>query len=170
MEILPISRLHHCQLDTLSQLVLNSTCNYSTLNWIIAHCSRCLPLAVGSHYITLAKILWKTLFPTIYSVFAVCIFIVTETSLDSCCLAKDHVIMSQHVRISQIIYQQSQLKDFLLVLLFYNCITTCFGLHGPSSGEYNILPCLLTFFIRFDYKILVFRLDYYTNMLMKSPM
>jgi hypothetical protein len=53
-------------------------------------------------------------------------------------------VQTSYVTISQIIYQQSQLKDVLLVLLFYNCITTCFGLHGPSSGEYNILPCLLT--------------------------
>jgi hypothetical protein len=61
------------------------------------------------------------------------------------------LLCNVHVRISQIIYQQLQLKYFLLVLLFYHCITTCFGLHGPSSGEYNILPCLLTSSKRYRY-------------------
>jgi hypothetical protein len=38
------------------------------------------------------------------------------------------------------IYQQSQLM-FLIGVIIYHCITTCFGPYGPSSGEYNILPC-----------------------------
>jgi hypothetical protein len=49
----------------------------------------------GSHYMTLAQILWKTLFPTMYLI-AMCIFIITEACLNSRCLAKGHVMMSQH--------------------------------------------------------------------------
>jgi hypothetical protein len=36
-------------------------------------------------------------------------------------------------------------------VIIYQCITTCFGPYGPSSGEYNILPCLLTSPKRYRY-------------------
>jgi hypothetical protein len=41
-------------------------------------------------------------------------------------------------------YKPAIATKSLIGVIIYHCIATCFGPYGPSSGEYNILPCLLT--------------------------
>jgi hypothetical protein len=137
-------------------------------------------LSTGSRY-------WSSLWPRFYSTNAlhnVSCITVMDAELPSSNIRISFVgcilLRNVHVRISQIIYQQSQLRVLHLcyyislyhymfrplraiirwiqyiVLYCEYCyyivtislsITTCFGPYGPSSGEYNILYCIVNIVI-----------------------
>jgi hypothetical protein len=58
-------------------------------------------------------------------------------------------MIHQNIRIFQV--KPAITTKRLIGVIIYHRITICFGPYGPSSGEYNILPCLLTSPKRYRY-------------------
>lgn len=96
------------------------------------------PLVAGSHYIALAQTLQKTLFPT-KSLIAACISAAVERCLLSCCLTKDHVIVSQYASHVQPVSQKLISANFKIIMqrlcinlnLYLTAFLTCMKQQCP---------------------------------------